>query len=254
MSPSEASVHLSQHSGSTGSNSNFPVYDVSSEGVAVVARTRVTWPSTGARVTLRVGEASVPCRAYPARQGWTDNGAPLIVLRLEEDEPHRRQLVDVYYRLRFPSLSRRCEASPDAVTELFRRSGYLALKGDVTPSDEWLAAPWPATLTREAVYTASDNVLVGHISVTRAYSRSWLGHEIATIRDHREALACRQALYQLHTTWPRLVDGDDAMVVGYYNRSRPWHQRLFEGYAADAAPDQCVVLPLDRFRRLNFYL
>jgi hypothetical protein len=75
-----------------------------------------------------------------------------------------------------------------------------------------------------------------------------LGHEIATRRDHPEALACRRALYHHFSRWPRVVDGDEALLFGYYNRGRPWHRALFEAFAGVSAPEtECVAFPLDRF-------
>jgi hypothetical protein len=221
------------------------VIDFAPEGVSVAAP---AWPAgPGAPVELHTPEARIPCRARAVRRLATAAG-PLVGLQLEADAAGRRSLVDAYHRLRFPALSRRGEIPGPVVHDLFDRSGYTALKSDVQPSAEWLAARWPATLTREAVYTAADGTVLGHIGVTRAYRRAWLGHEIATRRDHPEARACRRALYHHFATWPRLLDGDDTMLLGYYNRSRPWHQALFERFAAGVDGERdCRVLPLDRF-------
>jgi hypothetical protein len=213
-------------------------------GVAVGAT--LDW-APGAAVALRLPAGRIACRAHPVpRPAGGDPG--IVGLRLELEGHHRHALADAYHRLRFPTISRRGQVPPAVVHDLFDRSGYIALKKDVAPSEEWLAARWPDTLTREAVYTASDGTVLGHIGVTRAYRRTWLGHEIATRRDHPEAMACRRSLYHHFATWPRLLDGEEAMLVGYYNRSRPWHRTMFEGFAEHADPaSECLVLPLDRF-------
>jgi hypothetical protein len=215
----------------------WPVVDLSPEGVSV----RGEWACGEAAVKLRSPGGAIPCLARPIRRDGATLGLRLAPAR-------GSALAEVYHRLRFPALSRRGEVAPAVVHDLFDRSGYTALKSDVVPSREWLAAAWPATLTREAVYTAADGAVLGHIGVTRAYGRTWLGHEIATRRDHPEALACRRALYHHFATWPRLLDGEETMLVGYYNRARPWHRAMFEGFAAGADPArECLVLPLDRF-------
>ncbi|MDD9939884.1 MAG: hypothetical protein OXU20_02360 [Myxococcales bacterium] len=131
--------------------------------------------------------------------------------------------------------------------ELLVASGYTRLKDDIAPSAIWLRAPWPNTLTHEAVYVARDQRALGHVTVTRAYSKTWLGHEIATLRNHPEAMACRRTLYQHFSVWPRLLDGDDAHLLGYYDRTRPWHQRMFEGFADRCGDQDCLVLPMERY-------
>jgi hypothetical protein len=228
-----------------GSTHTLPVVDFSPEGVSV-AMAGGTW-SVGASepITLRTPFAHITGRAAAVRQGPRAN---VVGLRLELDGASERALAETYHRARFPALSRRGQIAPATVHALFERSGYLGLKKDVAPSDEWLAAAWPETLTREAVYTAADGTVLGHLGVTRAYRRTWLGHEIATLRDHPEALACRRSLYHHFANWPRLLDGDQAMLLGYYNRSRPWHRALFEAFAAGSDPGrECLVMPLDRF-------
>jgi hypothetical protein len=202
---------------------------------------------SGQSVELHGAGAPIACRAETVRRVPAGDSS-IVGLRLMLDADQRGLLADAYHRLRFPALSRRGEIPAAVVHDLFDRSGYTALKKDVVPSDEWLAARWPATLTREAVYTAADGTVLGHIGVTRAYRRTWLGHEIATRRDHAEALACRRVLYHHFATWPRLLDGEETMLVGYYNRGRPWHRAMFEGFSSTADPDsECRVLPLDRF-------
>jgi hypothetical protein len=192
---------------------SLPVEDLSAEGVAVVVPPGADLPRAGFTARLRAGEVALRCRAETLRAQSAAIGSARAVLHLEPEESG--QLLELYHRLRFPALSRRGQRPSQAVVDLFRRSGYLALKGELVPSPEWLAARWPESLTREAVYTAADGSLLGHIGITRAYSRAWLGHEIATLRDHPEALTCRRALYHHYANWPRLLDGDQALVLGY---------------------------------------
>jgi hypothetical protein len=224
------------------------VIDLSPEGVSVSLSSDGWRPGQGGPVALRTAEARITCRADVVCQRDGGDGRAVLGLHLDLDDGDRRALTAAYHRARFPQLARRGQVPPGEVADLFERSGYLALKPDCRPGDEWLAAPWPDSLSREAMYRAADGTVLGHIGVTRAYRNAWLGHEIATRRDHPEALDCRRALYHHFATWPRLAGGEDCLLVGYYNPQRPWHRRLFEAFAALCDPEtECRLLPLDRF-------
>lgn len=148
---------------------------------------------------------------------------------------------------RFGNLHRRADVPADEVRALFDASGYTSLKAGLSLPEAWLRATWPASLSHEVVYRGQDGRALGHVAVTRAYSRAWLGHEIATLREHDEALRCRHKLYQHFSVWPRLLDGDEALLFGYFNRHRPWHRRMFEDFAAQTTTNDCVIVPFDRY-------
>jgi hypothetical protein len=149
----------------------------------------------------------------------------------------------------FPGLCARHDVDPDEVLELFDESGYLALREGTTPDDGWYCADDPI-VTQDVMYRAEDGALLGHVSITRGYSGCWLGHQIATLREHSEAMECRRSLYDFFSSHPRELDGPHAMLLGYYDRSRRWHKRFFEGFVQwmDDEGD-AVVVPLDRFER-----
>ena len=162
----------------------------------------------------------------------------------------RGDLVDAYLRHRFRQLLPRREADPDRVYELLERSGYLSLRDDMRPPRDWFARRDDDAISRDVCFRSSDDALIGHVSFTRAYPRAWLGHQLATLRHHAEATACRRAIYLHIATYPTLVDGDDAMMVGYFDRGRPWHQRFFSGFVDWLAePSLAVAFGLDRFER-----
>jgi hypothetical protein len=228
--------------------SGAAVIDLCPDGVSVSEAAGGWRPGQGGPLALRTQDARITCRADVVCQREGDDGRAVLGLHLDLDQADRRALTAAYHRARFPRLSRRGEVPGVQVEELFERSGYLALKADCRPGEEWLAAPWPDSLSREAIYRAADGTVLGHVGVTRAYRHAWLGHEIATRRDHPEALECRRALYHHFATWPRLEGGEGCLLVGYYNPQRPWHRRLFEGFAALSDPEsECRLLPLDRF-------
>src|SRR5262249_55110091 len=246
LAPGEAEIVLSQ-SASWMPDERLSVLNLSPEGVAVLVDATLLWPDQGAPVSFRAPALDIASPAYAAHKTTGPNGPSVLGLRLDLEETDRHTVAAFYHVRRFPTLARRGAVPAAEVCELLDRSGYLGLKKDIVPSDEWLAAPWPDVLTREAVYRASDGTVLGHVSVTRAYRRTWLGHEIATLRTHPEAMECRRALYHHFASWPRLLDGGQAMLLGYYNRDRPWHQRFFEEFAQAASPAECVILPVERF-------
>jgi hypothetical protein len=224
----------------------LPVLDLSPGGAAVLADTCPDWLDGRTELALRAGNQLIPCRVLDARPSFSV-GSRALGLRLGFDKLERHAVANSYHKLRFAALQRRGALRASALQQLFVESGYLALKSDLVPSATWLRADWPNRLTHEAVYVARDERPLGHVTVTRAYPRAWLGHEIATVRDHSEALACRRVLYQHFSVWPRLLDGEAAHLLGYYNRSRPWHRRMFEDFAATSRVTDCAVVPMDRY-------
>ncbi len=166
----------------------------------------------------------------------------------------RSALVDAYTRMRFPRLVARGALAGDAVIDLFRRSGYLDLREvENLPSESWCRPEFAEGLSIDRVYEAEDGALLGHVSVTRAYSRTWLGHQLSTVKGHGESAACRVALYNLFASVPTSVDGrDDVYLLGYYDRSLRWHQLFFEAFVDWIGDERLVsVTPFDRFEPLE---
>lgn len=150
---------------------------------------------------------------------------------------------------RLPNLRLRRQAKPAAMRRLLEDTGYLALRPGHGPSPAWLNLE-ADSVSRDFVYLADDQTPVGHVSVTRAYPRTWLGHQIVMRRDHTESIAARAALYDAFATWPGAAEQGPVHLLGYFDRSHPWHQLFFEHFVTsldDAA--QAVVVPWDRFER-----
>ena len=234
-----------------GNTDPVPLLDFSPEGAAVQSSVQPPWADGRVALELRADGNAIPCRARVATM-TRRNETAVCGLRLSFDAGQRPALSAAYHKLRFHALQRRGALSERALSELFSESGYTRLKDDIAPSSTWMRANWPSTLTHEAVYVARDGRALGHVSVTRAYPHAWLGHEIATLRHHPEAMRCRRTLYLHFALWPRLLDGEDAHLLGYYNRSRPWHRRMFEDFASRCAPSDCVVVPMDRYTTAAF--
>jgi hypothetical protein len=227
-----------------------PVAEFSADGVGLRLDGRDAPMPTGGpfSVTLEIEDQSIDCLAETRHQHESLSSIH-SGLRLSS-QSRRADLVDLYLGRRFPQLIRRRDADPDRVHDLFERSGYLALRGDIRPLRSWFSRADDDPISRDVVFRGRDGELVGHVSFTRAYPRAWLGHQLATLRSHREAMACRRAIYLHIAAFPSLVDGDDAMMVGYYDRRRPWHQRFFSGFVDWLRdPALAVTFLLDRFER-----
>lgn len=177
-------------------------------------------------------------------------------LQLISDE-ERGELVRLYRVLRFPQLFDRGALERKDVVDLFERSRYLALREteQVVPSEAWCCPDFASDLTIDTIYRADDGALLGHVSVTRAYSRSWIGHQLATLKGHPESAASRHALYRHFACAPLLSDGEHCNLLGYYNRELRWHQLFFESFVDWVGDDsQAVVTEFDRFEPLSHEL
>lgn len=226
------------------------IQDLGHQGVGIVVAREAEPlpPADGFPATLEINGHAIECVAE-ARHSQQLPGKTRYGLRL-------RALLDgdgclnAYLSQRFPQLVDRRSLDPEEVHGLLEQSGYLRLREGVVPPRDWLARQDDGAISRDVCFRDRAERLIGHVSFTRAYRRAWLGHQLATIRPHEEAVECREAIYLHIATYPTLVDGDDAMMVGYFDRSRPWHQRFFSGFARWVdSPELAVTIGLDRFER-----
>ncbi|NVB43015.1 hypothetical protein G6O69_34655 [Pseudenhygromyxa sp. WMMC2535] len=211
--------------------------------------------ATGGRVHARLEHvgpggfvSQLRCQVVHAG-ATTSGGEPATRLRLLTAKRKQTQLRRYYREQCFPLLPRR-DLDPREVLGLFERSGYLDLcRTRPRPSERWLRGDFSGELSSDFVYCAEDGALLGHVSVTRAYSRSWIGHQLTTLRGHEESLACRIALYKHFSMVPALHDGDEPhFLLGYYASSKRWHQLFFEGFVDwmdDAS--EVVAIPFERY-------
>lgn len=175
---------------------------------------------------------------------------PTCARLLLATDADRQDLVRVYRILRFPQLIDRGAIAQEDVVDLFVKSRYLSLRetDQASPSEAWCCPDFASGLSIDTIYRADDGALLGHVSVTRAYSKTWLGHQLATLKGHPESAISRHALYRHFACAPLLSDGEDCYLLGYYDRHLRWHQLFFESFV-DWVEDerQAVVLEYDRF-------
>ncbi len=216
---------------------------------------------TGAELSLRRhrasllvmdGDVDLTLDCAVSFRGFGNVGETRLQLHVAPE--HRSMLAHAFARCKFPRLHDRGAFAAAAVIELFRSSRYLDLRaGESRPTPSWCRPEFAGDLSVDRVYQAEDGALLGHVSVTRAYSRTWLGHQLSTLKGHPESGACRVALYNHFASVPQLFDGrDEVYLLGYYDRSLRWHQLFFEGFVAwlgDAR--RATLVGFDRFEPLE---
>lgn len=185
-------------------------------------------------------------------------GKARLLLYCERHE--RSELVRLYRQLRFPALFDRGELDATRVIALFERSRYgnsaAGRREDSRPpSKAWCMANFPPEISVDAVYCGKDGAPLGHVSVTRAYSRTWVGHQLTVLDEHRESAACRIALYDHFATVPILIDGHQQQyLLSYYDRSKPWHQLFFDSFVDWFDDrDKAGLVPFDRYEPIDLH-
>lgn len=196
-------------------------------------------------VSIGLGDESVQCLAEVRNELETQRGIELGLAL--ESSPDRDRLADLCARMFLPQVKMRRDVSGRAVCDLFEESGYLGLRAALRPRREWLELD-ADTLSRDMVYLSRTGEAIGHVSITRAYRNTWLGHQIAMHPRHEEGLAARRNLYLGFASLPTLIDGLSTRLIGFFDRERPWHQVFFEHFARSVgSPDMVVVTPWDRY-------
>jgi hypothetical protein len=196
--------------------------------------------------TISHGGAYSNCMAEVRSRTVCNRGVELG-LRLQADDP--TPFAEIMMRTLFPRITKRRNVPPALIVRLFEASRYLGLRAGCRPSPRWLNVDADA-ISRDLIYVAPGGLPVGHVSITRAYQHAWLGHQIATLSDHEASVDARRCLYLSFAVLPGLLDGNGTKLLGYYDRSRPWHQIFFEQFARSvASPDLASLAELDRFER-----
>jgi hypothetical protein len=196
-------------------------------------------------VSIAIGGESLECMAEVRNETTTREGIEIgVALHAAAD---RDRLADFCARMFMPQVKLRREVDQRNVCDLFELSGYLGLRPSLSPREDWLHLD-ADSISRDMVYVSESGQAIGHVSITRAYTNTWLGHQIAMHPRHDEGLTARRNLYLGFATMPTLIDGIGTRLIGFYNRERPWHQVFFEHFASSVgAADRVVVAPWDRY-------
>jgi hypothetical protein len=92
--------------------------------------------------------------------------------------------------------------------------------------------------------------VLGHVSATQAYRRTWLWHQLACLAGHAESGECRLTLYAMGATVPSLYQGAGVRALAYFNPERRWHQLFFHSFLSWLNdPALATLCYFDRFER-----
>jgi hypothetical protein len=225
------------------------VHDLSLGGVGIVGHIPFP-PGERAPMTLEVGGTQFHLEG-DVRHLVTEGSRVHMGIRTSFlDARDEVRIAYLCRRDRFPRLLPRSAVPADAVANLLRSSGYLGLRPDGQVSAPFAHTAATEQLSVDTVQQGADGSLMGHISCLRVYRKTWLYHQLATVGRSADLNDCRRALYLDVVDWVSLLAGSDGYSLAYYDRSKAWHKRFFEGFVEWAGSDTlAVVAPLDRFER-----
>jgi len=140
----------------------------------------------------------------------------------------RSSLARAHLAQRFPRLVPRAQVEGAELEELVRASGYLKLRQLGCSIAEWLR--FSADFSFDYVYRTDEGRVLGHLSGTRVYERTWLAHQLATLGGHPESGASRAMLYEFMSALPRLLEGERGFFLAYFNLQSRWHRVFFKDF------------------------
>ncbi len=176
-----------------------------------------------------------------ARLRRTDAHDDHVVLGFElEPEHDRPDVVRTILDHAFPSILPRADLPPAAVSRLLAESGYLDLCEDDGLPEAWLGFRDPRSFDLVAV--GDDGTAVAHLSITKAFSTTWVAHQLASRSRHNESFWCWYQLHRYLACLPTMMDGQSAHVVAYYNPAQPYHQRYLRAFGGWMRSEDDVVI------------
>ncbi|HEX4336906.1 MAG TPA: hypothetical protein VH062_13395 [Polyangiaceae bacterium] len=242
-----ASLRFSEASSQEPMLVDAEVHDLAADGVAITGTGDRALPTTGFAALLQVGNSKIPCFA---RVRHERPSAGMVRYGVNLETSRREELVGCYLLARFPELVERGLVEERTLATLLESSGYLGLREGTRPPRSWFAPAGSRGVSRDVCYRAPDGAITGHFSITRAYSKAWLGHQMATVKGHPATVECRRTLYLHVASFATLMDGEDTTVLGYFDREKPWHKIFFYDFVKWIGnPSLAVIAELDRFER-----
>jgi hypothetical protein len=230
-----------------------PIVDLAPNGASI--RLSASDPAPPAEPfvgELDLGSVRIPLLADVRRQVESSSSAAgtlgtIAGLSLDTGSG-KRKLVELYMRNRLPGLVPRASIGRDQVSELLGQSGYLDLRQGEGCSPSW--HQYRSENSLDVAYRTKDDKVIGHVSLTRSYKRTWTMHQLATLSGHAESGICRRALYDFGCCVPLAFDGEQAYAVAYFNRKRRWHQLFFEMFMQWLNDEALgTIVAFDRFER-----
>jgi hypothetical protein len=129
-------------------------------------------------------------------------------------------------------------------------SGYLSLRSTAAQFAAWHENQPTNLISSDSVYRAVDGTILGHVSATQIYRRTWLWHQLACIAGHAESGESRLSLYAMAASVPSVYHGTTACALAYFNQAHRWHQVFFQQFVAWLNdPSLATICSFDRFER-----
>jgi hypothetical protein len=162
----------------------------------------------------------------------------------------RFSLARAHLAQRFPRLMPRAQVDGAELEELVRTSGYLKLRQLGCSIAEWQL--FSADFSFDYVYRTHEGRVLGHLSGTRVYERTWLAHQLATLGGHPESGASRAMLYEFMSALPRLLEGERGFFLAYFNLQSRWHRVFFKDFVPWVNdPALSVLVEWDCFEQIE---
>jgi hypothetical protein len=228
-------------------NEQATVLDVSPNGIAIELAPNQLLPPPPIAVTVRLGTLRLRALAEVHRVAVRQSGTSVVGLSIKTLRPaDALRLAQFCDSVRFPNLIRRREADAGAVAELMRASGYLALRDGTGPDHEWHESPGDEALAIDSVFRSDAGAVVGHLSCSRVYPKTWMMHQLATVGLRRDRIA--YPLYIQLMGWIALLAENEGYALAYFDQHLAWHQTLLGSLVRWTGSEALsVVALLDRF-------
>ena len=162
----------------------------------------------------------------------------------------RFRLARAHLDQRFPRLVPRAQVERAELEELVRASGYMKLRQLACSITDWQR--FSADFSFDYVYRTREGRVLGHLSGTRVYEKTWLAHQLATLGGHPESGASRAMLYEFMSALPRLLEGERGFFLAYFNLQSRWHRVFFRDFVPWVNdPALSVVVEWDCFEPID---
>jgi hypothetical protein len=224
------------------------VRDLSPGGVGVISDDEhAPIPNTTFAATIRVGDQMIPCLAKTQRLAA---GAGQTVGVTLWPASGANTLNQAYLNERHPRLVPRRFVDQLELRALMEESGYLALRSQGSKFAAWHQYQPAGILSCDMVYRAADGKILGHVSATQIYRRTWLWHQLASLPGHAESGESRLHLYAMGASVPTVYHGRGVRALAYFNPKRRWHQVFFQSFVSWLNdPSAVTICYFDRFER-----
>lgn len=214
--------------------------DISAEGIRLEESIP---PNSELRGTLKVADSSHPACIYNPSASHSVSAR----IRVLDKPAWTKTIVES----RMGPWRPRGQVSPADVHQMLDESGYLGLRASNELDADWLKGFSPS-VGIDVLWMDKSEKPVAHVSVSRAYSRTWITHQFACLRDHPDRYDAKHDLYRLLSSIPTMIEGNDAILFAYLNRQKTWHRMVTYSFVRWMNnPNHAILSAWDRWEPTN---